>query len=46
MQAAAKGKGKKKAAAMLSEDEDSAAEDSASEGDWAPKVISHHLSHH
>ena len=43
MQAAAKGKGKKKATAMLSEDEDSVDEDSASEGDWAPKVMSHHL---
>ena len=37
MQAAAKGKGKKKVA-MLSDDEDTAEEDSASEGEWAPKV--------
>ena len=38
IQAAAKGKGKKKVAAMLSDDEDTAGEDSASEGEWAPKV--------
>ncbi len=38
MQGAAKAKGKKKASAMLSDDEDSAGDDSESEGEWAPKV--------
>ena len=37
-QGAAKAKGKKKASAMLSDDEDTADDDSASEGEWAPKV--------
>ena len=42
VQAAAKAKGKKKASAMLSDDEETADDDSMSEGEWAPKVYCPH----